>query len=172
MFSVFHTSSTYVTISSRQIGSFFGYTKIMAGVWRYSTKRTLGIHVVPKAYLYLACVYNRAQLFRTKCWEILTRAPSQYPKRRLFVRSRKVSKPRDWYFKLSFKFQSDRPILNTNLAASRLYEISRKDVFSEIDTGPRIPLWLPSTQFYTVYSNTLIWNARGCKIAIMNCIIK
>ena len=33
------------------------------------------------------------------------RAPSQYPKRRLFVRSRKVSKPRDWYFKLSYRFE-------------------------------------------------------------------
>ena len=32
-------------------------------------------------------------------------APSQYPKRRLFVRSRKVSKPRDWYFKLSYRFE-------------------------------------------------------------------
>ena len=32
------------------------------------------------------------------------RAPSQYPKRRLFVRSREVSKPRDWYFKLSYRF--------------------------------------------------------------------
>ena len=30
-----------------------------------------------------------------------TRAPSQYPKRRLFVRSREVSKPRDLYLKLS-----------------------------------------------------------------------
>ena len=30
-------------------------------------------------------------------------APSQYPKRRLFVRSREVSKPRDWYFKLSYR---------------------------------------------------------------------
>ena len=30
-----------------------------------------------------------------------TRAPSQYPKRRLFVRSRKVSKPRDLYLELS-----------------------------------------------------------------------
>ena len=30
--------------------------------------------------------------------------PSQYPKRRLFVRSREVSKPRDWYFKLSHRF--------------------------------------------------------------------
>ena len=34
-----------------------------------------------------------------------TRAPSQYPKRRLFVRSREVSKPRDWYFKLSYRFE-------------------------------------------------------------------
>ena len=58
--------------------------------------------------------------------------PSQYPKRRLFVRSRKVSKPRDWYF----KFQSDRTILNTNLAASMLYKILRKDVFSDIETEP------------------------------------
>ena len=32
-------------------------------------------------------------------------APSQYPKRRLFVRSRKVSKPRDWYFKLPYGFE-------------------------------------------------------------------
>ena len=30
-----------------------------------------------------------------------TRAPSQYPKRRLFVRSREVSKLRDLYLKLS-----------------------------------------------------------------------
>ena len=29
------------------------------------------------------------------------RAPSQYPKRRLSVRSRKVSKPRDLYLELS-----------------------------------------------------------------------
>ena len=45
----------------------------------------------------------------TKCWlacSILgTGAPSQYPKRRLFVISRKVSKPRDWYFKLSYRFE-------------------------------------------------------------------
>ena len=32
-------------------------------------------------------------------------APSQYPKRRLFVRSRKVSKRRDWYFKLPYRFE-------------------------------------------------------------------
>ena len=36
---------------------------------------------------------------------IKNRAPSQYPKRALFVRSRKVSKPRDWYFKLSYRFE-------------------------------------------------------------------
>ena len=36
---------------------------------------------------------------------IWTRAPSQYPKRRLSVRSRKVTKPRDRYFKLSYRFE-------------------------------------------------------------------
>ena len=34
-----------------------------------------------------------------------TWAPSQYQKRRLFVRSRKVSKPRYWYFKLWYRFE-------------------------------------------------------------------
>ena len=34
------------------------------------------------------------------------------------------------------KFHSDRTILNTNFAALRLYEILRKDVFSDIETGP------------------------------------
>ena len=34
------------------------------------------------------------------CW-----TPSQYPKRRLIVRSREVSKPRNWYFKLSYRFE-------------------------------------------------------------------
>ena len=37
------------------------------------------------------------------------------------------------------KFHSDRTILNTNLTASRLYEILRKDVFSDIETGPSLP---------------------------------
>ena len=36
------------------------------------------------------------------------------------------------------KFQGDRTILNANLAASRLYEILQKDVFSDIETGPRV----------------------------------
>ena len=31
--------------------------------------------------------------------------PSQYPKRRLFVRYREVSKPRDWHFGLSYRFE-------------------------------------------------------------------
>ena len=65
-------------------------------------------------------------------------APSQYPKRRLFVRSRKVSKPRDWYFKLSYRFeiwQAHRQHCCRS-AASSLDEILRKDVFSDIETGP------------------------------------
>ena len=83
----------------------------------------------------------------------MIRAPSQYPKICLFVRSRKVSKPRDWYFKLPYrfeigrhngstaavvpvKFQRDWTILNTNLVASTLYEILRKHVFSDIEMGP------------------------------------
>ena len=36
---------------------------------------------------------------------IVVWAPSQYPKRRLFVRSCEVSKPRDWYFRLSYRFE-------------------------------------------------------------------
>ena len=35
----------------------------------------------------------------------INRAPSQYPKRRLSVRSRKVSKPRDLYLELSDRFE-------------------------------------------------------------------
>ena len=38
-------------------------------------------------------------------WDLWNWAPSQYPKRRLIVRSREVSKPRDWYFKLSCRFE-------------------------------------------------------------------
>ena len=34
-----------------------------------------------------------------------SRVPSQYPKRRLYVRSCKVSKPRDLYYKLSYRFE-------------------------------------------------------------------
>ena len=37
--------------------------------------------------------------------DLADRAPSQYPKRRLFARSREVSKPRDWYFKLPYRFE-------------------------------------------------------------------
>ena len=38
------------------------------------------------------------------------------------------------------KFQSDQTFLNTNFAASRLNEILRKDIFSDIETGPWSPL--------------------------------
>ena len=41
----------------------------------------------------------------TAQWLWVSWAPSQYPKRRLFVRSREVSNPRDWYFKLSYRFE-------------------------------------------------------------------
>ena len=65
-------------------------------------------------------------------------APFQYLIRRLIVRSRKVSKMRDWQPKFALKFdrhvvssaanvlvecQSDRTIINTNLAALSLREI-------------------------------------------------
>ena len=50
--------------------------------------------------------WQLAEQYRTSHWSqqpaVVSRALSQYPKRRLFVRSRKVSKPRDWYFKLSY----------------------------------------------------------------------
>ena len=53
------------------------------------------------------------------------------------------------------KFQSDRTILNTNLAASRLYEILRKDVFSDIETGP----W-SQTDFFFCYCANRPWGNR------------
>ena len=46
------------------------------------------------------CYFREAAMERQR-----SRAPSQYPKRRLIVRSREVSKPRDWYFKLSYRFE-------------------------------------------------------------------
>ena len=69
------------------------------------------------------------------------------------IKSCKVSKPRDLYLELSDRseirqaprqhccrcvcqIRSDRTILNTNLAASRLCENSRLDVLSNIETGP------------------------------------
>ena len=51
------------------------------------------------------------------------------------------------------KFQSDRTILNTNLAASRLYEILRKDVFSDIETGPWSLYYLYQLLQKTFYGN-------------------
>ena len=75
-----------------------------------------------------------------------TRALSQYPKRRLFVRSRKVFGTLNCCIALKFgshigsnaaevpvKFQSDRTILNTNLAASRSYD---KTSFRILRRGP------------------------------------
>ena len=51
-----------------------------------------------------AGIYRKSRVLHQRfIWRHLktTRAPSQYPKRRLSVRSRKVSKPRDLYLKLS-----------------------------------------------------------------------
>ena len=86
----------------------------------------------------------------TDLWLVRFWAPFQYPKRRLFVRSRshkigtfncRIALKFDRHIgstaaEVPVKFQSDRTILNTNLAASRLYEILRIDVFSDIEKGP------------------------------------
>ena len=48
---------------------------------------------------------NRIGMTRWTPRLLVSWAPSQYQKRRLFVRSRKVSKPRDWYFKSSYRFE-------------------------------------------------------------------
>ena len=69
------------------------------------------------------------------------------------VRSREVSKPRDWCLEFPIapkfdrqlgstaaevhvKFQSDAIVQTTNLAASRLHKILRSDVLSDIETRP------------------------------------
>ena len=70
---------------------------------------------------------------------------------------------------MSVKFQSDQTILNTNIAASRLYEILPKDVFSDIETGPWIrasfetrPAWFSDSSAamltMALYS---VWQAVG-----------
>ena len=58
-----------------------------------------------KQWLYICEKRRRIRFLTNTQWVLHTWAPSQYPKRRLFVRSRKVSKPRDWYFKLSYRFE-------------------------------------------------------------------
>ena len=52
------------------------------------------------------------------------------------------------------KFQSDRTILNTNLAASRLYKILRKYVFSDIETES----CGPGDYYRYYYPGGLSWN--------------
>ena len=58
-------------------------------------------------FVVLDIVWNWLVANQTKTWTLCTLlgmipwAPSQYPKRRLSVRSRKVSKPRDLYLELS-----------------------------------------------------------------------
>ena len=54
------------------------------------------------SYLYYGNAHTWKDLLYTEAgpW-----APSQYQERRLFVRSLKDSKPRDWHFKLSYRFE-------------------------------------------------------------------
>ena len=82
------------------------------------TNPTLHLHHIPQCTtLEQKCVHFCSKMVHGGIWErcrvgfvrlvycLHTRAPSQYPKRRLFVRSREISKPRDWYFKLSHRFE-------------------------------------------------------------------
>ena len=64
----------------------------------YHFNPTMQFYVLPQCLL----LWDSSFHGRDQQW---SRAPSQYPKRRLFVRSRKVSKPRDWYFELSYRFE-------------------------------------------------------------------
>ena len=91
-----------------------------------------------------------------------TRAPSQYPKRRLSVRSRKVSKPRDLCLELSDRYEIWQALRQQccrcacqiskrydNLKyQSRGFEILRdltkRRLFIDIETGPRKHRWIPS----------------------------
>ena len=70
-------------------------------------------------------------LMNISCTRFTVDCNSRDPGPRLNIR-KDVSSAAD----VPVKFQSDRTILNTNLAVSRLYEILRKDVFSDIETGP------------------------------------
>ena len=53
----------------------------------------------------LYIVANNTAIYVTKAHKADHRAPSQYVKRRLSVRSRKVSKPRDLYLELSDRYE-------------------------------------------------------------------
>ena len=95
-------------------------------------------------FMYVTCTSQALQIHTgVLLW---SRAPSQYPKRGLSVRSRKVSKPRDRYFKLSYRFeiwQAHRQ--HCCRSACQISERSdnskfksrglRKYVFSDIETG-------------------------------------
>ena len=54
------------------------------------------------------------------------------------------------------KFQSDTTIWSTNLVGSRLHEILRKDVFSDIETGPW-PRYNGTTLYYVN-----VWSRYSC----------
>ena len=64
-------------------------------------------HMIHFSYTFWLWITSRLHLKLRQSWVIYvdvgarSRAPSQYPKSRLSVRSRKVSKPRDLYLELS-----------------------------------------------------------------------
>ena len=77
------------------------YSSILSNTRLYHTMNnsyhfnpTMQFYVLPQCLLLWNSIFHG----RDQQW---SRAPSQYPKRRLFVKSRKVSKPRDLYLELS-----------------------------------------------------------------------
>ena len=83
----------------------FGIEKCIH-VWDWSIVRQNIVHVGGRFWIHRQHVNltHACRLSSSTCiyWR---RAPSQYQKRRFSVRSRKVSKPRDWYFKLPYRFE-------------------------------------------------------------------
>ena len=111
---------------------------------------------------------------KPQCEVMISRAPFQYPIRRLIVKSRKV-----WQRELNYnctialifdmyigttaadvrlKFQKDVIISINNLSAPRLHEILRWDVLSDIETGLRFcdTIWLCTTFLICMHWNDLI----------------
>ena len=102
------------------------------------------LNMFPLEFVTAKMQFPSGNTARSVVWDrfITNRELSQYPKRRLIVRSREVSKPRDLYLKLSDRFKNWQALrrhccrctcqiskryddLKANLVASRLHEILR-----------------------------------------------
>ena len=126
-------------------------------VFAFSLELIPGFHGSPNNVLVLVSIYyltwNMHTVLFPLPWCYSIRALFQYPIKCLIVRSREVSKPRDWCLKFSDHskiWQTPRQhccrcacqiakrynILSADLAASRLHEVLRWDVLSDIETGP------------------------------------